>query len=63
MKKVLNIVKGMAVEMDMVPLQDVLDEAKSEGISEDKARDIIAKLEKKGELYRPRHNFLKTTQR
>ncbi len=65
MKKILNIVKGKVreEEIDMVPLQDVLEEAKAEGISEDRARDLIDKLEKKGELYRPRHNFLKPTQR
>jgi len=63
MKKILGIVKGKAADMDMVPLQDVLAEAKESGIAEDRARDIIDKLEKKGELYKPRHNFLKPTQR
>ena len=61
MKKILQIVKGMAREMDAVPMQDVLSQAESEGIAKDRARDLIAKLEKKGELYRPRHDTLKPT--
>ena len=63
MKKILNIVKGKTQDTDMVPVQDVLEEAKAENISEDKARDLIEKLEKKGELYKPRHGFLKPTNR
>ncbi len=63
MKKILNMVKSKARDVDAVPVQDVLDEAESEGISKDKARDLIAKLERKGELYRPRHDVLKPTQR
>tara|TARA_Y100000310_G_C20697611_1_gene826802 strand:- start:825 stop:3032 length:2208 start_codon:yes stop_codon:yes gene_type:complete len=63
MKKILGIVKSKAADVDMVPLQEVLEEAKTEGIDEDKARDIIDKLEKKGEIYKPRHGFLKPTHR
>jgi replicative DNA helicase Mcm len=63
MKKILGIVQNKAREMDAVPVQDVLTEAEAEGISKDKARDLIAKLEKNGELYRPRHDLLKPTQK
>lgn len=63
MKKILSIIKGKAQDTDMVPMAEVLEEAKTEGISDDKAREIIDKLEKKGEIYKPRHGFLKPTNR
>jgi len=63
MRKILSIVKEKAKEQDNVPLQEVLDEAEGSGINRERARDLIAKLEKNGELYRPRHNFLKPTQK
>ncbi|MBN2067331.1 MAG: ATP-binding protein [Candidatus Diapherotrites archaeon] len=63
MKRIIDIVKAKAREMDAVPVQDVLAEAETEGISKEKARDLISKLEKKGELYRPRHDLLKPTQK
>ena len=61
--EVLRIIKGKAEEMDMVPFNDVIEEAKADGIDEDKVRDFIAKLEKKGEIYKPRHGFLRPTNR
>jgi len=63
MRKILSIVREKAGEQDLVPLQEVLNEAEGAGINKDRARDLIAKLEKNGELYRPRHNFLKPTQK
>jgi len=63
MRKILAIVRENAKEQDMVPLQEVLNEAEGAGINKERARDLIAKLEKNGELYRPRHNFLKPTQK
>ena len=63
MRKILNILREKAQDQDMVPLQDVLNEAESAGIGKERAKDLISKLEKNGELYRPRHNFLKPTQK
>jgi replicative DNA helicase Mcm len=63
MRKILEIVREKAGEQELVPLQEVLAEAEGAGINKDRAHDLIAKLEKNGELYRPRHNFLKPTQR
>jgi len=63
MRKILNIVREKAGEQELVPLQEVLAEAEGAGIGKERAKDLIAKLEKNGELYRPRHNFLKPTQR
>ncbi|MDO8427921.1 MAG: minichromosome maintenance protein MCM [Candidatus Diapherotrites archaeon] len=62
LKKVLQIIKDKAKEIDQVPLDLVLDQAESIGIDKDKAREIIKKLEKKGEIYRPRYNLIKPTQ-
>ncbi|MBN1941648.1 MAG: minichromosome maintenance protein MCM [Candidatus Diapherotrites archaeon] len=63
MKTLLHLVREKAKEMDMVPLQDVLLDAKDKGIDDEKARDLLKKLEDKGELYRPRHGFIKPTQK
>jgi len=64
MRQILSIVRDKVKEgQDMVPLQDVLNQAEGLGIETDKAKDMISKLEKNGELYRPRHNFLKPTQK
>lgn len=62
MREILSLVrKGVSEGQDMVPLQDVLNEAEGMGINKEKAKDLISKLEKNGELYSPRHNFLKPT--
>ncbi len=63
MKNVLRIIKNKAVEMDMVPVQDVIEEAKQEGIEDDKVKEIIEELTRKGEIYAPRHHFVKPTQK
>src|SRR3989344_4508960 len=63
MKTILNLIKRKAHEIDLVPLQDIIDEAKAEGIEEDKTRELIKKLEDKGEIYKPKYNFLKPTQK
>jgi len=62
MRKVLGRIKEKDQEMDLVPLKEVLDEAESLGISRDKADDIVRKLERKGEIYRPRHGYVKPTE-
>lgn len=62
MRKVLGIIKEKDKEMDMVPLKDVLDEAEALNIDKRKAEEIIRKLERKGEIYRPRHGFIRPTE-
>jgi len=59
LRKVLNIVREKSQEFDKVPKQDVIDEAKVEGIDAEKAEELIDKLVKSGDLYRPGHNFLR----
>ena len=63
LRKVLNIIKGKASELDMVPLEEVREEAKTLGIDEEKTNEIVSKLEKAGDIYRPRHGFVKPTQK
>lgn len=64
MRKILSIVREKVKEgQETVPLEEVLSEAEAAGINRDRARDLIAKLERNGELYKPRHNFLKPTQK
>ncbi|MFH1255736.1 MAG: minichromosome maintenance protein MCM [Candidatus Diapherotrites archaeon] len=62
-RNIYAIIKGKAVEMDMVPEEDVLAEAKTQGIEEEKAREALQKLEKVGDIYKPRHGFVKPTQK
>ncbi len=62
LRKVLSIIRAKASEMDMVPIGDVFEEAKAQGIDEDKTRELIDKLAHQGDIYRPRHQFLKPTQ-
>ena len=62
MRKVLGLLREKDKEMDLVPLKEVLDEAESLGIERGKAEDIVRKLERKGEIYRPRHGYVKPTE-
>lgn len=62
LKKILSIVREKGAELDMVPVQEVVEEAKTQGISDEKTKEILSKLEKTGDIYRPRHGFVKPTQ-
>ncbi|MCX6802634.1 MAG: minichromosome maintenance protein MCM [Candidatus Diapherotrites archaeon] len=62
MRKVLGIIKEKNEQMDSVPLKEVMDEAAAMNIDSEKADDIIRKLERKGEIYRPKHGFVKPTE-
>ncbi|MDO8538398.1 MAG: LAGLIDADG family homing endonuclease [archaeon] len=63
LKRVLTIIRSKAAQMDMVPIIDILEELKVEGMDKDKVMEIISKLRTKGEIYEPRHGFLKPTQK
>lgn len=62
LKKILSIIRSKASEMDMVPIADVIEEAKNQGIPDDRVRDLIDKLANQGDIYKPRHQFVKPTQ-
>lgn len=61
LKKVLNIVKEKAIELDMVPIEEIIKEGETQGIERDKVRDLLTKLSEKGDLYSPRNGFYRPT--
>lgn len=62
MKKVLNIVKELFQEQQMpIALEQIIEQAKDEGIKADDTKEFISRLKKKGDLYEPKHNFIKPT--
>lgn len=61
MRKVLSIIKEKAKGGEPVSIESILAEVSQSGISSEKLEEIINKLEKKGEIYRPRHGYVKPT--
>ncbi len=61
--KVLKFIKKAQQEQDMIPIEEVREEMKGEGMDKEKVDDVIDKLKKKGELYEPKRGFLKATER
>lgn len=61
MLRVLGIIREKSQELDMVPIDDVVEEAKSRGIDADKTIEILSKLMKTGDIYKPRHGFVNPT--
>ena len=59
LKKVMAIIREKAEELDMVPIADVIEEAKKEGMGKERIFEIIGNLRKSGEIYDPKHGFLK----
>ena len=57
-RNVLNIIKGKAKEQDLVPIIEVIEEAKGIGLEKDKVNEIISELKRKGELYEKKHGFI-----
>ena len=45
----------------MVPIDEIITEGKATGIDADKVRDILMKLQKSGDIYYPKHGFVKPT--
>ncbi len=63
LKTLLNIVKTLSAEHDKVLLDQVLEEAKGNGIEKDRAKELLGKLKKSGEIYEPSHGILKPVQK
>ncbi|MCD6247121.1 MAG: minichromosome maintenance protein MCM [Candidatus Diapherotrites archaeon] len=63
MRKLLAIIKEKAKQQDNVAVDDVIAEASQFGLDREKVEDLLNKLERKGEIYRPRYGFVKPTQR
>ncbi|MEK6959486.1 MAG: minichromosome maintenance protein MCM [archaeon] len=58
---ILRLVKDMAREQDMVPIEQIIDLAKEQGLDEGKVRSSVDELVKKGDLYTPRHGNYRPT--
>lgn len=58
LRNVLNIVREKSKEQDLVPIIEVIEEAKTIGLEKDKVNDIISELKRKGELYEKKHGFI-----
>jgi len=52
---------AMSEGIDMVPIEQVVAEAMEKGVSEDKVMSALGDLEKKGDIYKPRHHYVKPT--
>ncbi|VVB98865.1 Minichromosome maintenance protein MCM [uncultured archaeon] len=61
MKKVLAFIKEKALETDMVPLEEVLENGKAMGMDSEKVRELLDRLDKSGDIYRPKHGFIRPT--
>ena len=42
----------------VIPIEDIIAEAKEKGIEEDKVNESIEKLKRSGEIFEPRQNFV-----
>ncbi len=62
LKNLLRVIKDRAREVDMVPLEDVINEGKALNIDTDKVRDLLERLKKSGDIYYPRYGFIKPTE-
>ena len=60
-KNILRIIKEKAQEVDMVPMEEIINEGKTIGIESDKVRDLVAKMQKSGDIYFPKYGFVKPT--
>jgi replicative DNA helicase Mcm len=59
---VLRIIKDeMATGIDMVPLEEIIAKGIEKGLDEQKINSALEELERKGDIYRPRHHFVKPT--
>jgi replicative DNA helicase Mcm len=61
---VLKIIKDfMAQENDMTPIEHIVTEGIAKGLDETKVMAALEDLERKGEIYKPRHHFVKPTKK
>ncbi|MCD6478789.1 MAG: minichromosome maintenance protein MCM [Candidatus Diapherotrites archaeon] len=63
MRRVLAIIKEKSKGAEPVAVDEIVGEASQFGLTRDKVEELLNKLEKKGEIYRPRHGFVKPTQK
>lgn len=59
LKKILNIVKDLTSDGTPISYADLAETLEKQNIGKDKLSEAVTKLKKTGELYEPRHGFLK----
>jgi len=60
----LKLVKdAMSEGVDMVPIEQIISEGIEKGLDEGKVNAALEDLERKGEIYKPRHHFVKPTKK
>ncbi|MFQ5818400.1 MAG: LAGLIDADG family homing endonuclease [Candidatus Heimdallarchaeota archaeon] len=61
MERIMDIIKEMSKEVEgtQVKIQDIINKAMEEGISDAVARDTIQKLKNEGDLYEPRVGYIR----
>jgi replicative DNA helicase Mcm len=60
----LKLVKdAMSEGVDMVPIEQIIAEGIEKGLDEGKVTAALEDLERKGEIYKPRHHFVKPTKK
>ena len=60
----LKLVKdAMSEGVDMVPIEQIIAEGIEKGLDEGKVNAALEDLERKGEIYKPRHHFVKPTKK
>jgi DNA replicative helicase MCM subunit Mcm2 (Cdc46/Mcm family) len=59
---ILRLIKeSMATGIDMVPIEEIMAKGIEKGLDETRINTALDELEKKGEIYKPRHHFVKPT--
>jgi replicative DNA helicase Mcm len=61
--EILEIIKNLATQYDVVEVSLVIEESKTMGIDESKTRKIIDELMRNGDIYFPKHGFVKPVTR
>lgn len=59
----ISIIKDLLSQLEqefgkLIPLEDLYREAEIKGVSEEKAREILEKLKRSGDVYNPKHGFV-----
>jgi len=60
---ILKIIREEAATNDMVQMEEIILKAKEQRMDQEKTQAIIDELVKKGDIYMPRHHFIKPTNR
>lgn len=60
---VLNVIQDLEKKVDLVGIEDVVRDCGGYGVDEHTARQILTELSNKGEIYNPKHGFIRSSTR